>query len=144
MESNERPGARRGVAVTRWLQTPHVWRNSRRRGGPRAFQCIALAFTLHGQSFGVAGEAIGRIGVLRFTPPHSRHHIYFSTVLGELAGMARAAPVATTKYDRAALEVLAIEEYERLARLDSSIAPPEFAHRRVRPLGQARGPPGRS
>jgi hypothetical protein len=125
VESNERPGARRGVAVTRWLQTPHVWRNSRRRGGPRAFQCIALAFTLHGQSFGVAGEAIGRIGVLRFTPPHSRHHIYFSTVLGELAGMARAAPVATTKYDRAALEVLAIEEYERLARLDSSIAPPE-------------------
>ena len=107
-------------------KTPHVWRNSRRRGGPRAFQSIASAFTLHGQSFGVAGEAIGRIGVLRFTPPHSKHHIYFSTVLSELAGMARAAPVAATKYDRAALEVSAIEEYQRLVRLDLSIATSEF------------------
>ena len=36
--------------------------------------------------------------------------------------MARAAPVAITKYDRTVLVVLAIEEYERLAHLDASIA----------------------
>ena len=44
---------------------------------------------------------------------------------GELADVARATPVAITKYDRAILVVLAIEEYERLARLGASIAPPE-------------------
>jgi prevent-host-death family protein len=44
---------------------------------------------------------------------------------GELVDMARAAPVAITKYDRTVLVVLAIEEHERLARLDASIALPE-------------------
>jgi prevent-host-death family protein len=44
---------------------------------------------------------------------------------GELVDLARAAPVAITKYDRTVLVVLAIEEYERLARLDASIPLPE-------------------
>jgi len=44
---------------------------------------------------------------------------------GELVDMARAAPVAITKHDRTVLVVLAIEEYERLKRLDASNTPPD-------------------
>ena len=37
---------------------------------------------------------------------------------GELVDMARASPVAITKYDRPVLVVMAIEEFERLQSLD--------------------------
>jgi prevent-host-death family protein len=36
---------------------------------------------------------------------------------GELIDLARAAPVAVTKYDRAVIVVMAVEEYERLCGL---------------------------
>jgi prevent-host-death family protein len=43
--------------------------------------------------------------------------------LGELVDIARASPVAITKYDRPVLIVMAIEEPERLQALDRSVAP---------------------
>ena len=46
---------------------------------------------------------------------------------GELADMARAAPVAIIKYDRTVLVVLAIEEYELLTGLDALRAPRELS-----------------
>lgn len=42
---------------------------------------------------------------------------------GELVDIARASPVAITKYDRPVLIVMAIEEFERLQVLDRSVAP---------------------
>jgi prevent-host-death family protein len=42
---------------------------------------------------------------------------------GELVDLARAAPVAITKYDRPVLVVMAIEEFERLQALDGSVTP---------------------
>lgn len=42
---------------------------------------------------------------------------------GELVDLARASPVAITKYDRPVLVVMAIEEFERLQALDRSAAP---------------------
>lgn len=41
---------------------------------------------------------------------------------GELIDMARAAPVAITKYERPVVVVLAAEEFERLKALDTSAA----------------------
>ncbi|OYU75193.1 MAG: type II toxin-antitoxin system prevent-host-death family antitoxin [Alphaproteobacteria bacterium PA3] len=42
---------------------------------------------------------------------------------GELVDMARSAPVAITKYDRTVLVIMAVEEYERLAKLDAAHGP---------------------
>jgi prevent-host-death family protein len=42
---------------------------------------------------------------------------------GELVDLARASPVAITKYDRPVLVVMAIEEFERLQALNRSVAP---------------------
>lgn len=42
---------------------------------------------------------------------------------GELVDLARAAPVAITKYDRPVLVVMAIEEFERLQALDGPVTP---------------------
>ncbi len=42
---------------------------------------------------------------------------------GELVDLARASPVAITKYDRPVLVVMAIEEFERLQALDRPVAP---------------------
>lgn len=41
---------------------------------------------------------------------------------GELIDLARAAPVAITKYDRPVVVVMAVEEYERLKALDQTVA----------------------
>ena len=41
---------------------------------------------------------------------------------GELIDLARAAPVAITKYDRTVVVVMAVEEYERLKVLDQTAA----------------------
>ena len=41
---------------------------------------------------------------------------------GELIDLARAAPVAITKYDRTVVVVMAVEEYERLKELDQTAA----------------------
>ncbi len=41
---------------------------------------------------------------------------------GELIDLARAAPVAVTKYDRPVVVVMAVEEFERLKALDSPAA----------------------
>lgn len=40
---------------------------------------------------------------------------------GELVDLARASPVAITKYDRPVLVVMAIEEFERLQALDRPV-----------------------
>lgn len=42
---------------------------------------------------------------------------------GELVDLARASPVAITKYDRPVLVVMAIEEFERLQALDGPVTP---------------------
>ena len=42
---------------------------------------------------------------------------------GALVDMARSAPVAITKYDRTVLVIMAVEEYERLAKLDVAHGP---------------------
>jgi prevent-host-death family protein len=42
---------------------------------------------------------------------------------GELVDTARSAPVAITKYDRTVLVIMAVEEYERLAKLDAAHGP---------------------
>lgn len=42
---------------------------------------------------------------------------------GELVDLARASPVAITKYDRPVLVVMAIEEFERLQALDRPVTP---------------------
>lgn len=42
---------------------------------------------------------------------------------GELVDIARASPVAITKYDRPVLIVMAIEEFERLQALDRPATP---------------------
>lgn len=42
---------------------------------------------------------------------------------GELVDLARASPVAITKYDRPVLVVMAIEEFERLQGLDRPVVP---------------------
>jgi len=42
---------------------------------------------------------------------------------GELVDLARASPVAITKYDRPVLVVMAIEEFERLQALGGPVAP---------------------
>jgi len=47
---------------------------------------------------------------------------------GELIDLARAAPVAVTKYDRPVVVVLAVEEFERLKALDP---PAELARPKV-------------
>jgi prevent-host-death family protein len=41
---------------------------------------------------------------------------------GELIDLARATPVAITKYDRTVVVVMAVEEYERLKELDQTAA----------------------
>jgi prevent-host-death family protein len=43
---------------------------------------------------------------------------------GELIDLARAAPVAITKYDRPVVVVMAMEEFERLKVLDAPASPP--------------------
>lgn len=53
---------------------------------------------------------------------------------GELIDLARAAPVAVTKYDRRVVVVMAVEEYDRLTELA----------RGLRPVGAAASAPGRS
>ena len=42
---------------------------------------------------------------------------------GELIDMARAAPVAITKYDRPVVVVMSVEEFERLKTLDARKTP---------------------
>ena len=39
---------------------------------------------------------------------------------GELVDVARSAPVAITKYARTVLVIMAVEEYERLGKLDAT------------------------
>jgi prevent-host-death family protein len=48
---------------------------------------------------------------------------------GELIDLARAAPVAITKYDRPVIVVMAVEEYERLKALDQTAAAPGRARK---------------
>ena len=52
---------------------------------------------------------------------------------GELIDLARAAPVAVTKYDRPVVVVMAVEEFERLKLLD---APKPSAARLLRRSGR--------
>ena len=47
-----------------------------------------------------------------FTSADAKNHF------GELIDMARAAPVAITKYDRRVVVVLAVEEFERMKKLE--------------------------
>ena len=51
---------------------------------------------------------------------------------GELIDLARAAPVAVTKYDRPVVVVMAVEEFERLKALDKSNMAPRAGHRRTK------------
>ena len=48
---------------------------------------------------------------------------------GELIDMARAAPVAITKYDRPVVMVMAVEEYDRLTELARGLGPAGAATR---------------
>lgn len=51
---------------------------------------------------------------------------------GELIDLARAAPVAVTKYDRPVVVVMAVEEFERLKALDKSNMAPRAGHQRTK------------
>ncbi len=51
---------------------------------------------------------------------------------GELIDLARAAPVAITKYDRTVVVVMAVEEYERMKELDQTAAAPPRAKKAKR------------
>jgi prevent-host-death family protein len=51
---------------------------------------------------------------------------------GELIDLARAAPVAVTKYDRPVVVVMAVEEFERLKAFDKSNLAPRAGHRRTK------------
>ncbi len=48
---------------------------------------------------------------------------------GELIDLARAAPVAVTKYDRPVVVVMAVEEFERLKALEKSNMAPRAGNR---------------
>lgn len=48
---------------------------------------------------------------------------------GELIDLARAAPVAITKYDRPVVVIMAIEEYERIKGTDFSTGTTKIARR---------------
>lgn len=48
---------------------------------------------------------------------------------GELIDLARAAPVAITKYDRPVVVIMAVEEYERMKGPDFSIKIKKIAQR---------------
>lgn len=48
---------------------------------------------------------------------------------GELIDLARAAPVAITKYDRPVVVIMAVEEYERMKGPDFSIEIKKIAQR---------------
>jgi prevent-host-death family protein len=57
---------------------------------------------------------------------------------GKLIDLARAAPIAVTKYDRPVVIVMAVEEYDRLAgRSTESPARPQSASRAKRPQKKA-------
>jgi prevent-host-death family protein len=57
---------------------------------------------------------------------------------GQLIDLARAAPIAITKYDRAVVVVMAVEEYDRLTgRAAESSSPPKSASRGKRPHKKA-------
>ena len=50
---------------------------------------------------------------------------------GELIDLARAAPVAVTKYDRPVVVVMAVEEFERLEALAKSKFAPRIGSRKL-------------
>lgn len=57
---------------------------------------------------------------------------YAKNNFGELIDLARAAPVAVTKYDRQVVVVMAVEEFERLKALDKSNMALRAGHRRTK------------
>jgi prevent-host-death family protein len=57
---------------------------------------------------------------------------------GELIDVARAGPVAITKYERPVVVVLAVEEFERLKALDPPASPPPKRKVRLPPKRKVR------
>ena len=51
---------------------------------------------------------------------------------GELIDLARAEPLAVTKYHRPVVVVMAVEEFERLKALEKSNMAPRAGHRRTK------------